>query len=303
MNLIYTMRKILIISFIVIAVLTAVFFKDIARHIPLFINYDPPADTSTVDEVISGASLLIQVKPMDDVDGSPINLSKEDMAQMQQSIADRLLKYGDIDYTTTILGADQIEVQIAEIGQEEALKIWESISYSTRLTIHEAHPFHNQARSEAHALAEKVANGEEIVPTYTAYPTMMKDENGVYMRDENGKFTVERYYLVKRRAAVRGVDIEFAQASAVQPGTTEVTLTKKGGQDMLDFTRNMKQGELIITVLDRTVVSAASLNAPSLGRRFVITGGANRAESEKLAKALNNPLQHEIELIQIQTIK
>ena len=64
----------------------------------------------------------------------------------------------------------------------------------------------------------------------------------------------------------------------------------------------MELGEMIITLLDRTVVSAAIWNAPVLGKRFVITGQANKTESENLAVALNAPIENDLELIEIRVI-
>jgi len=254
-------------------------------------------------DIVGGTSVLMEVVPNEDINGDPLPIRPEDMRSAQDRLSERIDTYGGLNAVINIVGTNRLEVQIPKIDPERAEEVIKKLTTAAKLTIHEAHPLHNSGSSfEAHALAKKVFDGEEIVPTYKAYPQNKKNEKGVFIKDKDGNYIVDKYFLVKRRVSVKGSEIEFAQASTVQPGTTEVTLTSKGADDMIDFTSNMKQGELIVTILDGYVVSAASLNAPTLGKRFVITGGENKAESEKLAEALNNPLENDIKVVQQQSV-
>lgn len=296
------MRKTLITITSLIALLTAIFFKDISKHIPTFFHYDRPAQTSTIDAISNGVSILIKVQSNLDDHEKALPLPQTAMQQAQQSLAKRLTQYANLDYKTTPLANNHIEIQLAEVSLQEAKVIWKRISSATKLTIHQGHPLHTSNHLAANELAIKVANRDEIVPTYKAYPTLKKDNKGAYIKDKNGNFINDRFYLVKRKVAVSGSDIEFAQASQAQPGVTEVTLTEKGAQDMQKFSSNMRQGDLIITLLNGKVISAASLNAPSLGKRFIITGAANTEEAQILAAALNAPIQNDIHLIEMKVI-
>lgn len=253
-------------------------------------------------DIVGGTSVLMEVVPNQDENGNPLPIRPEDMRSAQDRLSERIDTYGGLNAVINIVGTNRLEVQIPKIDPERAEEVIKKLTTAAKLTFHEAHPLHNTNPNAAYALALKVQQGDEIVPTYKVFPENLKDEKGVFVKDENDEFVVDKYYLVKRRVSVKGSEIEFAQANPTQPGTTDVTLTSKGADDMIDFTTNMKQGDLIITILDGNIVSAASLNAPSLGKRFVITGGENKADAEKLAEALNNPLENDILVVQQQSV-
>jgi len=292
------MRKILIIILVLVAVLTAIFFKDISNYFQN--NSEEPTSKATTDQITDGVVISFKVKPNVDINDKPQPIRPEDMMNTQIVLGQRLNSYVNINAQINILDNNFIEVLLPNIDLNRGKEIAKRLTTSARLTIHAAHPLYNNGRHlEAHALAKEVADGNEIVPTYRAYPEMQRTENGSYLRDEKGNYVVNRYYLIKRRVSVSGSDIEFAQPSISQPGTTEITLTEKGGKDMYDFSTNLNRGDLIITLLDGIVISAASLNAPSLGKRFVITGQENKQESAQLAMALSAPLRNNIEIRQI----
>ncbi len=293
----HVMRKTLIVISVIIAVLTALFFKDISNYFKSDTQETLTTGISTKPVITDGVLILLKVQAVEDENVNSTPLNPEAMMNMQLAIGQRINVIGDIVSEISIIGEDRIALKIAKIDLLEAKEYVKRLTTPGRLTIHEAHPLHNSRNIEALPLAKKVANKEEIVPTYISLPEYARDKSGITIQDK-----IRQYWLIKKRIAVNGADIKLAQASLIQPGTVEVTLSETGAKDMLNFTSNMIQGEFIITVLDGIVVSATSLNAPSLSKRFVITQQANQEASADLAAALMFPLENSIDLIEMKLI-
>ena len=241
-------------------------------------------------------SILLEAQA--NYESNPMPVQQQDIHQLKQ----RINNLGILNANINIRSNNQIEIYIPDIDQEQAEHIAKKITLSARLSIHDVHPDHNRSSTaaRAHQLAEQVHLRKKIVPTYKALPEYKRDpETRNFLKDQEGNLTVKQYWLIRRKAAINGSSIEFAQASEIQPGITEVTLTEKGGEEMKAFTQKLQLGDFIVTVLNDSVISAATLNATTLGRRFVISGQNTKEQSEELASALNSPLEFDLKVISV----
>ncbi len=241
-------------------------------------------------DLVGGTAVTMEVQENEDEFGNKIPLDAKALSVARDRLQERIDVYGNLNAEISIIGGTRIEIQIPKIEPGRAKKIINKLTTAAKLTFHSCHP--NGANT---ALAKQVFDGDEIMPGYKAVAEY-------HTNKETGIETVTGYYLIRRKAALTGAYVEAAFPDIQNSGQVNIRLTNEGGDKMVDFTSSMKQRDFIISVLDGKVVSAATLNAPTLGRNFQISGQENAAESEKLAEALLNPLENDIEVIKKQSV-
>ncbi|GAA5495696.1 protein translocase subunit SecDF [Rubritalea halochordaticola] len=239
-------------------------------------------------EIVGGTSFIIEVKEnkvFNEETGQEetVEITPEAMDTAKTILENRLNESGTLDAPVTIQG-NRIEIQIPKISTAEADRLKELLTTTAKLTLHKRHDQHNPF------LAKQVFDKEEIVPGARAFPYTQKDEK------TGEEFTT--YVLVERRAALGGKDIARATPNYATNTEVQITLTSEGTTKMEDFTSSLKRGQdHIVSILDGEVMNDAVLNADILSKVFVISGLDNLEECERLAKALANPMENEIEVI------
>lgn len=241
-------------------------------------------------DLVGGTAVTMEVQENEDENGEKIALDARALAVARDRIQERIDVYGNLNAEINIIGRNRIEVQIPRIEPARAQEIIDKLTTAAKLTFHSCHP--NGANT---ALAKQVFDGDEIMPGYKAVAEYK-------INPETGDEEPVSYFLIRRKAALTGAYVENAFADSINPGQVNIRLTSEGGSKMIDFTSSMKLGDYIISVLDGKVVSAATLNAPTLGRDFQISGQEDAKESEVLAEALLNPLENDIQVIKKQSV-
>ncbi len=238
-------------------------------------------------EIVGGTSVILEVKPNIDPDTlEPIPLTPAAMDSAKIILEKRINSNGALDAPVNVVG-NRLEIQIPKLAPEEAEKLINLLTTSAKLTIHSVH-------RDSRALADTVAAGE-ILPGYIALPHTEID------KDTKEKITTN--VLIKRREALSGKYVKVAWVSPQNYSTVNIELTSEGGDKMREFTGTLTQGrDMIATVLDGKVVNYATLAAETLGKNFVINGLDSKQEAEDLVKALQNPLENDIEVMEQRSI-
>lgn len=238
-------------------------------------------------EIVGGTSVILEVKPNIDPDTlKELPITPEAMDSAKTILEKRINTSGALDAPVNIVG-NRIEIQIPKLSPEEAEQLISLLTTSAKLTIHSVH---RQTRQ----LADQVVAGE-IEPGYIALPHTEIDEET--------KEEITTNVLIKRREALSGNDVKIAYVDPRDYSIVNIELTSKGGDKMEEFTSTLtKNVDMIATVLDGKVVNYASQNADTLGKRFVITGLDSKKEAEDLTKALQNPLENDIEVMEQRSI-
>jgi SecD/SecF fusion protein len=238
-------------------------------------------------EIVGGTSVILEVKPNIDPDTlEPLPITPEAMDSAKNILEKRINSRGTLDAPVNIVGT-RIEIQIPELPPEEAEQLISLLTTSAKLTIHSVH-------RESRRLADEVAN-DEIVPGYMVLPHTSVDE------ETNEEITEN--VLIKRREALSGKYVKSAWVNPRDFSIVNIELTGQGGDRMEEFTSTLTQNvDMIATVLDGKVVNYATLNAKTLGKNFVITGLDSKKEADDLTKALQNPLENDIEVMEKRSI-
>jgi SecD/SecF fusion protein len=199
-------------------------------------------------------------------------------------IKDRLDAMGTAEPLVVRQGEDGILVQMPGVGPEESAAIRVTLETVAKLELREVSPRNNEIGENGKSLAQRVLDGEEIVPGYRAYELTQKDEEG------NESTTP---ILLNRRAALGGSDIVIATPSMSQMDAVDITLDGPGTDKMIALTQNMRPGQdRIAIVLDGIVQNAPVVQSVPLGKKFEINGLNEPGETKKLANALMNPLEN-----------
>jgi len=218
--------------------------------------------------------------------GEEIPLTPQAMDSAKIILEKRINSSGALDAPVNIVG-NRLEIQIPKLPPEEAEELISLLTTSAKLTIRSVH-------RQSSILADKVAAGD-IEPGYVSLPQTEIDQDT--------KEKSVRNVLVKRREALSGKYVKVAWVSPQDYSTVNIELTSEGGSKMKEFTSTLTQNvDLIATVLDGKVVNAATLNATTLGKHFVINGLDSKQEAEELVKALQNPLENDIEVMEQRSI-
>lgn len=240
-------------------------------------------------EIVGGTSVILEVKPNIDPETlEELPITPEAMDSAKNILEKRINSKGTLDAPVNIVG-NRIEIQIPKLSPEEAEELIKLLTTSAKLTIHSVH-------RESRSLADSVAaeNGE-IVPGYMALPHTRTDE-------ETKEAVVENV-LIKRREALSGKYVKAAYVNPRDVSIVNIELTGQGGDRMEEFTSTLtKNRDMIATVLDGKVVNYATLNADTLSKNFVITGLDSKKEADDLTKALQNPLENDIEVMEQRSI-
>ena len=233
----------------------------------------------------SDLTLMVEILPNVNDVGEVVPVDVEGRKRLMNQITERLGSIMVMNAEINILKNGKIEAVFENLADAKREAVVGLFKASGNLTIHSAHPEGANTK-----LAKAVFDKEEIVPGFmAAVQERMNDEDEV----------VNHYYLVRRKPALTGEHIEAAFPDQVEKGNVYIRLTAKGGERMTDFTKSLKRGDLIVTILDGKVVSAASLNTDSLGRNFVISGQQNAEESQALAEALLSPFEYQLRVTEV----
>jgi SecD/SecF fusion protein len=235
-------------------------------------------------DIIGGSSftLRVQAREMDNGEKMPITPQQVDQAILV--IEKRLNALGTADPMIARQGADKIQVQMPGIEPEDSENIRKTLEKVAKLELREVSPRSEEPGAGGKTLAQRVQDGDELVPGYRAYILKGKDEDG-------NEYT--RPILLNRRMALGGSDIADAVPSPQQADAVSITLNNDGTDKMIALTKNMtpKQDRIAI-VLDGEVISAPVVNQVPLGKQFIIEGLREPGEVQSLANALMNPLEN-----------
>jgi len=239
-------------------------------------------------EIVGGTSVILEVKPNIDPDTfEELPITPEAMDSAKTILEKRINSKGTLDARVNIVGR-RLEIQIPKLSPEEANQLISLLTTSAKLTIHSVH---RQSRQ----LADDVASGEASQPGFKALPHTEVDKDTKEKTIEN--------VLIKRKEALTGKSVKAAYVNPRDYTIVNIELTGQGGDKMEEFTSTLTQNvDMIATVLDGKVVNYATLNAETLGKNFVITGLDSKKEADDLCKALQNPLENDIEVMEQRSI-
>lgn len=237
-------------------------------------------------DLVGGTSVIMEVQPnIDPQTGKPIKVDKQAMEAVRAVLEARVNKFGALQVNMNLVGENRVEVQIPKLSPERAEELISLLKTAAKLTIHQV-----VRGSESKIMAATDSETGELDHTQFSF------EEVAYPNTSAEK--TPKYVLLKRAAEVTGKDVKLAYVRPDDYSIVDIELTSDGADKMRDFTRRLDQGvDRIATVLDKKVVNHATLNAETLGKRFVITGLDSKKEAEELVKALKNPLENEIVVI------
>lgn len=235
-------------------------------------------------DIIGGSSFYLRIQPKENENGDKIPVTTEQVEEAIRVIRDRLDSMGTSEPLIARQGEDGIMVQMPGVEPEESRQIRETLETVAKLELREVNMDGYSPGPAGKSLAQRVMDGEEIVPGYRAYEMTTED-------DEGNEATSA--ILLNRRIALGGSNIVFASPSQQQSDAVDITLDGDGTDKMIALTKDMKAGEQIAIVLDGVVMSAPGLQRHGpLGKNFVINGLDKPGETTALANALMNPLEN-----------
>jgi SecD/SecF fusion protein len=235
-------------------------------------------------DIVGGSSFTLRVQPRESDSGEKMEVTPQQVEQAILVIEKRLNSMGTSEPLIARQGADGILVQMPGVEPETSAKIRETLEKVAKLELREVSRRNDEPGDDGKPLAERVQNGSEIIPGYTAYTLKGKDEDG-------NEYT--RPILLNRRMALGGSDIADAVPSPQQADAVSITLNAEGTDKMIALTKNMRSGlDRIAIVLDGEVISAPVVNQTPLGKQFIVEGLREPGEVQNLANALMNPLEN-----------
>ena len=235
-------------------------------------------------DIAGGSAFLLRIQAKENEKGEKMPITADQVEEGMRVIKDRLDAMGTAEPLVVRQGEDGILVQMPGVGPEESAEIRRTLETVAKLELREVSPRNNEIGKNGKSLAQRVLDGEEIVPGYRAYELTQKDEDG------NESTTP---ILLNRRAALGGSDIVIASPSMSQIDAVDITLDGPGTDKMIALTQNMRPGQdRIAIVLDGIVQNAPVVQSVPLGKKFEINGLNEPGETKKLANALMNPLEN-----------
>jgi SecD/SecF fusion protein len=235
-------------------------------------------------DIAGGSAFLLRIQAKENEKGEKMPITADQVEEGMRVIKDRLDAMGTAEPVVVRQGEDGILVQMPGVKPEESAEIRRTLETVAKLELREVSPRNNELGADGKSLAQRVFDGEEIVPGYRAYELTQKDEDG------NESTTP---ILLNRRAALGGSDIVIATPSMSQMNAVDITLDGDGTDKMIALTQNMRPNQdRIAIVLDGIVQNAPVVQSVPLGKNFVITGLDEPGETKKLANALMNPLEN-----------
>ena len=240
-----------------------------------------------------GSSISLRVQERENDDGTRIPITKEQVDQVVLVIEKRLKLVGIAKPLFTRQGGDCIVVQMPGVDPKEVERISATLGKVAKLELRQVSPRTDEPGPDGRVLAQRVKDGDEIVPGYRAYKLKGKDEKG----NESA-----RAILLNRRIALSGSDIARAMAAPQQPDAVDITLNGQGTEKMIALTSNMRPGvDRIAILLDGEVISAPVVNQTPLGKRFMISGLEEPGETQSLANSLMNPLENPLKVEEVRS--
>jgi SecD/SecF fusion protein len=246
-------------------------------------------------DIVGGSAFSLRIQPKEDDNGDPMPVTPEQVDEAIRVIAGRLNSMGTAEPLIARQGDDGILVQMPGVEPETAAEIRIILETVAKLELREVSPRNNEIGGpDGKSLAQRVLDGDEIVPGYRAYELTQKDEDG-------NEFTTP--ILLNRRAALGGSDIVNAVPSPTALDAVDIVLDGPGTDKMIALTKNMRpEIDRIAIVLDGVVQSAPVVQSVPLGKYFVINGLDEAGETKKLANALMNPLENPLKVEQERTV-
>ena len=245
-------------------------------------------------DIIGGSAFSLRIQPKEDENGDPMPVTPEQVDEAMRVIGGRLDSMGTSEPLIARQGDDGILVQMPGVEPETAAEIRQTLETVAKLELREVSTRNNEIGPDGKSLAQRVLDGDEIVPGYRAYELTQKDEDG-------NEFTTP--ILLNRRAALGGSDIVNAVPSPSNLDAVDIVLDNPGTDKMIALTKNMRpQIDRIAIVLDGIVQSAPVVQSVPLGKYFVINGLDEPGETKKLANALMNPLENPLIVEQERTV-
>lgn len=245
-------------------------------------------------DIVGGSAFSLRIQPKEDENGDPMPVTPEQVDEAIRVIAGRLNAMGTAEPLIARQGDDGILVQMPGVEPETAAEIRIILETVAKLELREVSPRNNEIGPDGKSLAQRVLDGDEVVPGYRSYKLTQKDEDG-------NEFTTP--ILLNRRAALGGSDIVNANPSTSSLDAVDIVLDNPGTDKMIALTKNMRpEIDRIAIVLDGIVQSAPVVQSVPLGKYFVINGLDEPGETKKLANALMNPLENPLVVEQERTV-
>jgi SecD/SecF fusion protein len=244
-------------------------------------------------DIIGGSSFSLRIQEREGDDGQKMPITREQVDQAILVIEKRLNSMGTSDPLIARQGVDGIIVQMPGVEPGVAANIRATLEKVAKLELREVSPRSEEPGPDGKSLAQRVQDGDEIVPGYRAYTLKGKDEDG-------NEYT--RPILLSRRMALGGNDISNAVASPSRADAVAVTLNGDGANKMAALTNKMQLGvDKIAIVLDGEVISAPVVQ-DRLYKNFEISGLREPGEVQSLANALMNPLENPLVVDEERTV-
>jgi SecD/SecF fusion protein len=236
-------------------------------------------------DILGGSSFSLRIQPKETEAGEKLPITREQVQQAISVISKRLNSSGIADLQIAQQGEDRIALQMPGVEPEESERIRTTLEKVAKLELREVHPRSSEPGPDGlKNLAQRVADGDEIVPGYRAYTERRKDEDGTESSSP---------ILLNRRMALGGSDIANAVPSPSRADAVAITLNSDGTDKMIALTKDMRQGsDRIAIVLDGEVISAPVVQQTPLGKNFEVSGLNEPGEVQSLANALMNPLEN-----------
>jgi SecD/SecF fusion protein len=202
-------------------------------------------------DIVGGSSFTLRIQPRVGDNGEPMPITSEQVEQAIKVIEKRLNAMGTSDAAPPVRqGEDKILVQMPGVEPEVAAGIRATLEKVAKLELREVNMRGYEVGPDGKSLAQRVKDGEEIVPGYPAYDYTHKNADGV---------DTTQAILLNRRVALGGSDIANAVPSPQQADAVSITLNGDGTDKMIALTKNMKAGDQIAILLDGEVISAPGL--------------------------------------------
>lgn len=235
-------------------------------------------------DIIGGSSFTLRVQPRESESGEKMPITVSQVDQAIEVIEKRLNGLGTAEPQISRQGEDKIEVQMPGVEPEDSENIKKTLQKVAKLELREVSDRSDESDANKKSLAQRVLDGDEIVPGYRAYMMKGKDSDGNEYKNP---------ILLNRRMALGGSDIADAVPSPQQADAVSITLNGEGTDKMIALTKNMTpRQDRIAIVLDGEVISAPVVNQVPLGKQFIIEGLQEPGEVQNLANALMNPLEN-----------
>lgn len=249
-----------------------------------------------------GSSFTLRVRERVTADGAKMPITREQVNQTMKAIEKRLNSMGVAGSHIAQEGKNGIIVELPEVKTDEADRIRAALEAVGIFELRAVSPRNDERGADGKSLAQRVQNGEEIVPGYRAFIQKFKDENGNEVKDEKGN-AVTRPILLRNRAALNDFDIASAVPAPQQADFVAITLNAGGTAKMIKLTENMRPGvDRIAILLNGEVISAPVVVKVPLGRQFLIPGFHKPGEAQSVANALMNPLGNPLEIEETRTV-